>query len=317
MKSATLKVSFIIPVCNLPAEMIRECVESITALSLGEQEREIIMVDDGSEVSPVNELADLRDGLIYLRQRNKGQSAARNLGLSIATGDYIQFVDGDDKLVAAPYEHCLDIVRYQRPDVVMFNSGQQKGRRDVPYEYAPPMSGSDYMRRHNLRSAAWGYIFSRLTLGNLRFDETLRSHEDEDFTPRLLLRAESLVETSANAYYYRPRKGSIMHNFERKHIDGRLENMEIVLLRLRDMAAVVPDHDKPALRRRVAQLTMDYLYNIIRLRRSTEQLEATVQRLRGKGLFPLPDKDYTRKYQLFRHLMNSRLLRTMAVHLLP
>ena len=81
-------------------------------LSLNKREREIILVDDGSDLTPLNELIDLRDGIIYLRQANKGLSAARNLGLRMASGSYIQFVDGDDFLLQAPYEHCLDIMRY-------------------------------------------------------------------------------------------------------------------------------------------------------------------------------------------------------------
>ena len=99
-------VSFIIPVYNLDPEMIRECLESILALSLSKQEREIIVIDDGSEFTPLNNLPDICNDFIYIRQRNQGLSAARNIGLRMATGRFVQFVDGDDRLLRALSRHC-------------------------------------------------------------------------------------------------------------------------------------------------------------------------------------------------------------------
>ena len=65
----------------------------------------------------------------------------------------------------------------------------------------------------------------------------------------------------------------------------------------------MPYKDRQALQRRVAQLTMDYLYNIIRLTRSRHYLKRKIQELRRLGLYPLPAKAYTAKYTLFRLLI--------------
>ena len=65
-------ISFIITYYNLPVEMLRECIESILQLSIPSEEREIILIDDGSDMSPLNELIDYRDQMIYLRQYNQG-----------------------------------------------------------------------------------------------------------------------------------------------------------------------------------------------------------------------------------------------------
>lgn len=311
-------ISFIIPCYNVEARFIRECIDSITALALTKSEREIILVDDGSDVAPIDELADLRDSIVYIRQSNKGLPGARNTGLRIATGRYIQFVDADDMLIQYPYEHCLDIVRYKNPDIVMFESTSrhiEKGS-SVPFVWPQPFSGRQYMRDNNLRAAACGYIFRRDITGSLQFDESLRSHEDEDFTPRLVLQAERLFCTTAKAYFYRQRGDSITHNSDSAHINRRLANTEIVICRLRDLTLTLPDDDKPAMSRRVAQLTMDYLYNIIRLKHDAALLESTIERLKDKGLFPLPDKNYTRKYTCFRTLMNYRPARSILVRIL-
>jgi hypothetical protein len=62
---------------------------------------------------------------------------------------------------------------------------------------------------------------------------------------------------------------------------------------------------------------MDYLYNVIRQTKSSIYLEHRVEELRRKGLFPLPDHDYTRKYTWFRRLSNSRKGRALLLRIIP
>lgn len=207
-------VSFIITAYNIPVVMLRECVESITNLSLSVTEREIIIIDDGSDFSPVNELIEMAPDIIFLRQPNQGLSAARNMGLKLATGEFIQFVDGDDTLINAPYEHCLDIVRYQEPvDMVMFHFSQSK---EEPTDFfTGPVSGEQYMISENLRASACCYIFRKDRLDGLRFTPGI-FHEDEEFTPQLVLKMHNIYTTEAKAYYYRKRKGSIMHSEDKE-----------------------------------------------------------------------------------------------------
>ena len=182
-------MSFIVPTYNLPVDMLRESLDSIMDLSLTQEEREIIVIDDGSINSPLAALADGIDQIIYIRQPNKGAAAARNTGLGIAKGRYIQFVDGDDRLVRSGYEHCLDTIRFQEADMVVFRSSAKEQESMGTASDRGPMSGSDYLRHNNLRSCVWGYLFRRSLLGNLRFHEGI-TREDEEFTPQLMLRAE-------------------------------------------------------------------------------------------------------------------------------
>ena len=91
-------ISFILTYYNLPLTMLCNCIDSILSLSLTADEREIIVVDDGSEDSPMDKLMQYGDKITYIRQRNQGLSDARNTGIQMATGQYLQVVDGDDKL---------------------------------------------------------------------------------------------------------------------------------------------------------------------------------------------------------------------------
>ena len=82
-------ISFIIPVYNVPTDMLCNCLDSILRLSLKRDEREIIVIDDGSKFSPLDALRDYLDDIIFLRQKNGGLGCARNRGILNATGRYL------------------------------------------------------------------------------------------------------------------------------------------------------------------------------------------------------------------------------------
>jgi glycosyltransferase involved in cell wall biosynthesis len=296
-------ISFILTYYDLPVKMLCECIDSILALSLRNFEREIIIVDDGSGKSPINDLMKYEDHIIYIRQKNQGLSAARNTGIQMARGEFLQFIDGDDLLLQPPYEHCIDLIRFNHPEMVVFNF-THTGQEDKTYQDSQVQSGSDYMRNNNIRGTAWGYIFRRSILGDLRFTTGI-IHEDEEFTPQLLLRAERIIVTDAEAYLYRLRPNSIITDSHIRKRLRRLHDTKGVISRLNTLADHLPINDKAALQRRVAQLTMDYLYQVMKIGHGNNMLDETIERLRAKGLFPLPDKGYTKKYSLFRMMTNS------------
>ena len=245
-------VSFIITTYNLPSEYLELCLKSILKLSLNPKEREIIIIDDGSELSPIHDLMDYQDDFIYLRQRNQGLSIARNTGIKVATGRFLQFIDGDDYLLQTGYEHCLDLVRYHDPDIVYF-SLTDKEIKEVPYSYSEPVSGSAFLHNNNLRGSACSYVFRRDILQNQRFTPGIL-HEDEEFTPLLFLKAERVITTDARAYFYRTRKDSIMHQKENiRHNLKRLADTELVICHLQEKAALLSETERVALKRRIAQ----------------------------------------------------------------
>ena len=155
-------VSFIITCQNTLSEQLQECVQSIFALSLSHEEREIIIVDDGSSQPALNALIPWIDELVYIRQKKDGICAAQNKGMMIAQGQWVQLVRAEDQLARSAYEHCLDIVRYD-PDVdlVLFQTsakgqGGQSVFQDVVYT-----SGASYMRTNTLDAVPYHCLFNR------------------------------------------------------------------------------------------------------------------------------------------------------------
>lgn len=309
-------VTFVVCYYDLPMQMLCQCVDSILALSLQREEREIIVVDDGSDISPTNALMQYGEDIIYVRQKHSGLSAARNMGINMARGRYLQFVDGDDRLMTEPYNHCLDILRsHEDADMVVFDFTSST---DVSTTYTdgPVLSGTDFMRHHNIHGSACLYLFRQKTLSELRFTPGI-FHEDEEFTPQLLLRAEHVYPTDAHAYYYCQRPNSITSTTDEQKVQKRLDDLHAITHRLYLLADRLPLNDRLALRRRVAQLTMDYLYQIIMQTRSAQQLDTRIAMLRSEGLFPLPDEDYSQKYVWFRRMTSTALGRALLLHSLP
>ena len=94
-----MKISFVLPVYKVEA-YLRECVESLTQQTY--KDIEIILVDDGSpDSSPdlCDKLAEEDRRIKVLHKTNGGLSSARNAGIEVATGEYLIFVDSDDKWI--------------------------------------------------------------------------------------------------------------------------------------------------------------------------------------------------------------------------
>lgn len=286
-----MTVTFIIPYHNEPLWMLQECISSILVNSEAiANEREIIVIDDGSKESVKTELTRCFPGLKYLEQPNQGLSAARNNALEHATGEYIQFVDSDDKLLPA-YNQIISILKDKRPEILQFQFTRKEKADNTTVRTIADGNGPDYLLTHNLKAAACSYLFRRDTLGDLRFHQGIY-HEDELFTPHLFARAGSVIVTDCEAYYYRQREDSITTSQDKEKIRKRLDDMLYVIKSLKAL-------NNPVLQRRTDQLTMDFLYQVAVSCRSIQQLLLAKKSLKNANLYPLPLHTYTIKYYLF------------------
>ncbi len=121
MNSNNIKVSVIVPVYNTE-KYLNECLESIISQSL--QEIEVICIDDGStdgSYSILGKFAKRNKKVNILKQKNQGQSSARNAGLKIAKGKYICFVDSDDMLMPNALEEMFYLSESRELDMLLFD----------------------------------------------------------------------------------------------------------------------------------------------------------------------------------------------------
>ena len=118
-------ISIIVPVYNIE-EYLPRCIESI--LNQTYQKLELILVDDGSKDSSgiiCDEYAKKDQRVVVQHKENGGSSSARNVGIKLAKGEYLGFVDSDDfiepdmyeKMVVALEENACNIVQVARDEM--------------------------------------------------------------------------------------------------------------------------------------------------------------------------------------------------------
>ena len=131
-----IKLSVVIPIYNVE-EYIKECMDSILSYTGGDIE--IICVDDSSTDSSYDLVLGYQkcDDRIKIHKNceNKGLSYTRNVGLENSCGDYVWFVDSDDKVCCDAIKNLLAILKKCKLDVLMFDIGvfrDGKGK-DISY----------------------------------------------------------------------------------------------------------------------------------------------------------------------------------------
>lgn len=112
-------ISVIVPVYNME-KYLKKCVDSI--LNQDYKDIELILVDDGSkDSSPLmcDEFADHDDRIKVIHKENGGQGSARNMGLDIAKGEYISFIDSDDWVEPDMYTNLITIAQENDADLAI------------------------------------------------------------------------------------------------------------------------------------------------------------------------------------------------------
>lgn len=133
------KISVIVPVYN-SIDCLERCVKSICAQTYSNLE--IILVDDGSTdgTDRLCERLALQDSrIVTYHKKNGGASSARNVGIKLASGDYLGFVDSDDYIEPYVYEEMMTVLTKKDLDVVQISRDEvdEEGRR-LPDVCVPP-----------------------------------------------------------------------------------------------------------------------------------------------------------------------------------
>lgn len=219
-----IDISIIIPIYNVE-KYLTVCIDSL--MNQGDLRMEIILVNDGStdlsgEIA--DEYAKKEERIKVIHQENGGASAARNVGLDIATGEYIAFLDSDDWIKDESLSLLYDEAVKHHADVVMGNMWlcHQDGSMDKPFKCISNgsikelLSGKEsfieLVKTCFYLPTPVRYIYNRKYLHKIqaRFEEGIM-HEDELWCPIVLCQAERMVITNIEFYYYRQNEESVMH----------------------------------------------------------------------------------------------------------
>lgn len=231
-----LLVSVIIPIYKVE-KYIRQCVESV--LKQTYRSIEVILVNDGSPdscKSVCDELKRMDDRIKVIHKENGGLSDARNVGVSIATGEYVVFLDGDDlwndvnalkRIMQRQMQMKTDVLNYSY--VRWYEKTNQKQMYFENVKEMPKLLSKkeqlDYLTKHGLYIAsACNKLIRKSILDNLEFRKGVYS-EDIEWCAKLLINAKSMDFVCENFYLYRQHDMSIRHTITKKKCDDLVENI--------------------------------------------------------------------------------------------
>lgn len=196
------KVSVIVPVYNCRSTLSR-CVDSVFGQSLAEIE--LICVDDGSTDGSRSLLASYDDPRLIVRHQpnSGGPGAPRNVGLKLASGEFVQFLDADDWLDPRALERMVAMAEENGTDIVIGkyvgvgrNVPRRLFRRTVARTTVHDNPPDLYATLAPLK------LFRRELIKDLRFAEGLLSHEDQEFTARAYFRAGGVSVLADHDCYF-------------------------------------------------------------------------------------------------------------------
>lgn len=201
------KISVIIP-CFNAAQWVGEAVES--ALSQVGSDVEVLVVDDGSTDSSERVISSFGVRVTYLRQRNRGASAARNLGLSRAQGQFIQFLDADDVLQAGRFKILLaEWNRRSNIDFVSASFATFSGQLPSILQRLPETCGVVTDNALSVSYLPWAGLFDRTFIAKVGpWNEKLRIWEDLEFHARIFAQTKKFVHIPIPLYFYRQHASS-------------------------------------------------------------------------------------------------------------
>jgi glycosyltransferase involved in cell wall biosynthesis len=207
------RVSVVIPTYNCDRYIV-EAVESV--LAQDGVECEILVIDDGSIDNTKEILQPYGDRLQYIYQKNRGVAAARNLGIRIARGEFIAFLDADDFFL--PDKLSAQVAVFdERPNLGLVHSGWQR----VNSEGKPLMNVTPWEKIPDLNLETWltwkpvlpsAMMFRREWLEYIGgFDPRFPPAEDTDLALRLALKGCLATWLPKITVGYRQHEQSAMH----------------------------------------------------------------------------------------------------------
>lgn len=207
------KFSVIIPIYNVE-EYLSQTIDSVINQSIGFEENiQLILINDGSPDNSESICLDYQkkypNNIIYYKQKNAGVSVARNKGIEMAEGEFINFLDSDDlwdkdafKEVYNNYKKNTDI-NLLSCKMCFFDA--KKGNHPLNYKYNKNKV-IDILTDFKYPQLSSSSIFiKRDAIGNHRYDKLIKYSEDNKFINEIIFEQKKFMVLKKPTYFYRRR----------------------------------------------------------------------------------------------------------------
>ena len=216
------EISVIIPVYN-KQEYIAKTVDSVLDQTF--RDYEILLIDDGSTDGSdriCDDLASTDERIRVFHTQNCGVSAARNLGIHVAVGKYISFIDADDCIDKSFLAKLRDSIVENDSDLAVCGYEEIRKGKKTAHIHKDLSSGSAVYEaiRQDLLCILWNKLYVREKIKHL-FDENISTCEDSIFCARYYLDNDAKVSLVGESLYcYKVREGGITSSLQEGAFDG-------------------------------------------------------------------------------------------------
>lgn len=210
-------LSIVIPYFNM-GNYIDDCLKSIFKSTY--KKIEIIVINDGStEADSINKLATLNtyDNIKIVNRTNEGLAYTRNFGAEIAKGEYLAFIDADDKIAPTYYEKTINALTVK--DNVFFAGSWVNyfGSSTITWPTFTPQP--PYCLVHNpVNSSGLVYKRNAFLAGGLNDKMVGFGLEDYESVVNMLHHGFNGVVIPEILFFYRVREGSMFRNITREKL---------------------------------------------------------------------------------------------------
>lgn len=205
--------SIIMAIYNVE-EYLEEAIESVINQTIGFDKIELILINDGSPDNCADICRRYRkkypNNIVFIDKKNEGVSTARNKGLDIAKGKYINFLDSDDKL---DLNTCEEVLKFynkylEEVDIVaiplrFFEAAEGDHILNYKFKRTRLIDLEEEIDAIQLSSSS-SFIKSE-AIGNLRFNRNLKYGEDMELINKIMLNKMKLGVVAECVYWYRRR----------------------------------------------------------------------------------------------------------------
>lgn len=206
------KVSVIVPIYNVE-KYLRRCLDSILNQTI--ENIEVICIIDGSPdncEAICREYSNLDKRIKVFTKENNGVSSARNLGLKIAKGKFLYFIDPDDHIELDMLYNMVDIAEQNKCDVIISGYKILPCKREVKplYELNKKLNPLEMIKNNNLVHSnndlcfSWRFLYRSeiIKKNNIKFNKDIKIGEDFIFNLEVLINSKSAYVTDKTDYYY-------------------------------------------------------------------------------------------------------------------
>lgn len=222
-------VSVVIPYFNCEKYIV-ETLDSVEKQTYPHVE--IIVVNDGSSAASTEYLEEVlqdKTNILYLSQTNQGVSSARNTGAKVAQGEFLLFLDADDKIASQYLQTAVNIM-LSKPTCKLVYSNVEFFGEKVGVWNLPQYTTFDKLLQGNMIYCTALHRKSDFTkLGG--FDEDLSAYEDWDYWIRLLQNGGEVIRIDEILFSYRKRNDgtSLMDSLKKDRTEDRYNWQKIYL----------------------------------------------------------------------------------------